>query len=80
MIFDDSVKQNKTLLKSADIWDGIKSKIKAINYYAENCYGKDYIKMKFSSDENLPLNKPLKFHTVTIAFSSAFEKGGKLFP
>ena len=31
MIFDDSVNENKVLLKkSADVWDGIKSEIKAI--------------------------------------------------
>ena len=25
-------------------------------------YAKDYMKIKFSSDDNLPLNKPLKFY------------------
>ena len=32
LIFDDSVNENKALLKKyADVWDGIKSEIKAIN-------------------------------------------------
>ena len=80
-IFDDSVNENKWLLKKyADVWNGIKNKIKAINGGEENNYGKDYMKIKFSSDDDLPLNKPLKFHVMTILIRSVFEEGGKLFP
>ena len=65
LIFDDSVNENKKLLKKyADVWVGIKNKIKTINGGKENDYGKDY--MKFNFDDHLPLNKPLKFHAMTI--------------
>ena len=37
------------------------------------------MKIKFNSDNNLPLNKPLKFHAKTIIIRSVFEKGGKLY-
>ena len=37
-------------------------------------------KIKFNSDEDLPLKKPLKFHAMTIIIRSVFEKGGKLYP
>ena len=60
--------------------DGIKSKIKAINVGEENDYGKDYIKIKFNSDDDLPLNKPLKFYAMTIFIRSVFEEDGKLYP
>ena len=30
-IFDDSVNENKGLLKKVDVWDGIKNEIKALN-------------------------------------------------
>ena len=81
LIFDDSVYENKGLLKKyADAWDGIKNEIKAINDGKENDYGKDYMKIKFNSDDNLSLNKPLKFHAMTIAIWSVFEEGGKLYP
>ena len=43
-------------------------------------YEKDYIKIKFNSDDDLPLNKPLKFHNMTITIRSAFEEHGKLYP
>ena len=80
LIFDDSVIENKGLLKKyADVWDGIKDKIKAINGVEENHYGKDYMKIKFNSEDDLPLNKPLKFHAMTIIIRSVFEEGGKLY-
>ena len=80
LIFDDSVNENKALLKKyADVWDGIKNEIKAINGGKENDYGKDYMKIKFNSDDDLPLNKPLKFHAMTIIIRSVFREGGKLY-
>ena len=60
--------------------DGIKNEIKAINGGKENDYGKDYMKIKFNSDNDLPLSKPLKFHAITIIIRSVFEEGGKLYP
>ena len=45
-----------------------------------NDYGKDYMKIKFNSDDDLTLKKPLKFHAFTIFIRSVFEEGGKLYP
>ena len=81
MIFDDTINENKALLKKyADVLDGIKNEIKAINGGKENDYGKDYMKIKFNSDNDLPLRKPLKFHAITIIIRSVFEEVGKLYP
>ena len=58
LIFN-SVDQNKEVLKKyEDVWDVIKNKIKAKNGGEENDHGKDYMKIKFYSDDELPLNKP----------------------
>ena len=77
----DSTDENKELLKKyADVWDGIKNEIKTINGGKENDYGKDYKKIKFNSEDELPLNKSLKFHAMTIIIRSVFEKDGKLYP
>ena len=38
------------------------------------------MKIKFNSDDNLPLNKPLKFHIMTITIRLVFEEDGKLYP
>ena len=80
MIFDGSVNKNEALLKKyADVWDGIKTEIKAINGGKENDYGKDYIKIKFNTDDDLPLSKTLKFHAMAIIIRSVFEEVGKIY-
>ena len=38
------------------------------------------MKIKFDSDDSLPLNKPLKFPTMTIIVTYVFEEHGKLYP
>ena len=54
-------------------------KIKEISN--DDCdYEKDYIKIKFNSDDDLPLNKPLKFHNMTITIRSVFNEDGKPYP
>ena len=76
-VFDDSANENKELLKKdVNVWDGIKNKI---NDTKEKDYEKDYMKTKFNSDDDLPLNKQLKFHNMTITIRSVFEDG-KLYP
>ena len=79
LIFD-STDENKELLKKYnDVWNGIKDKIKEVSS-GECDYEKDYMKIKFNSDDDLPLNKPLKFHLMTITIRSVFEEDGKLYP
>ena len=53
LIFDDSVNENKGLLKKyVDVWDGIKREIK--NGGKENDYGKNHMKIIFNSGDDLP--------------------------
>ena len=37
------------------------------------------MKIKFNSDNDLPLNKPLKFYNMTITMRSVFEDDGKIY-
>ena len=79
LIFD-STDENKELLKKYnDVWNGIKNKIEEVSS-GECDYEKDYMKIKFNSDDDLPLNKQLKFHNMTITIRSVFEEDGKLYP
>ena len=74
LIFD-STDENKELLKKyKDVWNGIKSKIEEVSS-GECDYEKDYLKIKFNSDDSLPLNKRLKFDNTTINIKSVFEVG-----
>ena len=80
LIFD-STDGNKELLKKYNhVFNGIRDEIKTINGSKENDYEKDYMKIAFNSDDDLPLNKPLKFHLMTITIRSVFEEDGKLYP
>ena len=38
------------------------------------------MKINFNSDDDLPLNKLLKFHAMTIIIRSVFQEDGKLYP
>ena len=80
LIFD-STDENKELLKKYnDVWNVIENEIKTINGGKENYYEKDYMKIKFNSDDELPLSKPLKFHLMTITTRSVFEEDDKFYP
>ena len=80
LIFDDSVDEKKELLKKyIDVWDGIKYEIKTINDGKENHYEKNHMKIKFNSDDDLPLNQPLNFYAMTIIIISVFEEDSKLY-
>ena len=79
LVFDSTDKNKELLKKYNDVWNGIKNKIKEVSD-SECDYEKDYMKIKFNSDDDLPLNKPLKFHLMTITIRSVFKEDGKLYP
>ena len=77
LIFDSADKNKELLKKYNDVFSGIRDKIKEIN--SDECdYEKDYMQIKFNSDDNLPLNKRLKFYNITITIKSIFKEDGKL--
>ena len=43
-------------------------------------YGKDFMKIRFNWDDNLPLNKTLKLHNLTVIARSVFKEYGKYYP
>ena len=70
----------KELLKKYNhVRNGIKNKFEEVSS-VEYDYEKDYMKIKFNSDDSLPLNKPLKFHNMTVIIRPVFEEHGKLYP
>ena len=79
MIFDDTDKNKELLEKYDNVFSGIMSKIKKIDDdWLE--YSKGYKKIKFNSDDNLPLNKPLKFYQMTITIRCVISEDNKLYP
>ena len=79
LIFDSADENRELLKKYNDVWNGIRDKIKEVSS-GKYDYENDYMKIKFKSDDNLPLNKPLKYHNMTITIRSVFEEDSKLYP
>ena len=79
LVFDSTDKNKELLKKYSDVFNGIMSKIREIDDdWLE--YAKDYIKIKFSSDDELPLNKSIKFFLMTITIRCVFKEDNKLYP
>ena len=80
LIFDNSFAENKDLLKKyTEFWDAVKQKIKEINGGKETEYRKGYIKIKFYSDDDLPLTEPPIFYEIHIFVRFAFKEDDKLY-
>ena len=73
-------RNSKVFKKYAEIWSGIKDQIEKINGCGLGEYGKDNMKIKFNSDDDLPLNKQIKFLSLVIIVRTVFEEDGKYYP
>ena len=56
LVLASTDKNKEVLTKYTGLWDGIKNLIKKINNKSSK-YGKDFMKIKFSLDDSLLLNK-----------------------
>ena len=70
----------KILAKFTKLWEKIKHLIETINEDKKGEYEKDFMKIKFNSDDNLPLNKMLKLHMLTVIVRSVFKEDDKYYP
>ena len=80
LVFNSTYQNRKVFKKYTELWDGIKNEIKTINGGKEGEYGKDCMKIKIDTDDNLPLKEPLKLRMLTIIVRSVFKGGDKLYP
>ena len=80
LILDDVNKNKDVLKKYKEIWEGIKKEIETINGGEKIQYGKDFKKIRFESNDDLPLNKPIKLRLLTIIIRSVFSEDGKFYP
>ena len=72
-------KNIEVLTKYTELQDKIKNLIEKVNDKPGD-YDEKYMKIKLSSDDNLPLNKILKLHNITIVIRSAFQEDNKYYP
>ena len=71
---------SEVLKKYAEVWSRIKDCIKRINNNKVGEYDKGCMKIKFNTDGDIPLNKQLRFLTITVIIRNIFEKDGKYYP
>ena len=79
LVFDSTDENKEVLKKYTELWDGIKNEIETINGGKKGEYGKDFMKIKFNTDDDLLLNKPLKLHLLTINVRCIFEEDSKFY-
>ena len=76
----DSTDENKKVLaRYKELRDKIKYQIKTINGGETGEYEKDFMNIKFNSDDNLSLNVTLKLHMLAVIVRSVFQEGKKYY-
>ena len=82
--FKEKYREKYLIIDSAEkyeeVWSRIRSKIKTLNDGKELFYEKNYARIGINTDDDLPLNKQLKFPTLTIIIRCVLQKGEKLYP
>ena len=67
--------------KYEKVFDGIKEIIKKVNDYSQPInYDDNYMKFKFNTDDNIPLNKIIYLPTIIITLRSVTKKDDKYYP
>ena len=75
----DTNKNSEVLKKYNQVFNGIKYHINKMND-SDSEYEKDYMKIKFDTDDDIPLNKVLYFPTIAVIIRCVFEQNGKYYP
>ena len=75
-----STDENKDKLKIyQELWNKIRYLIKSITINSDN-YDKKYMKIKFNSDDDLPLKKMVELQNMVIVVRSVFQEDNKYYP
>ena len=72
-------KGDSVLKKYGQVLSGTKHHIKKIDD-SEVVYNTDYMKIKFLSDDSIPLNKLINFLTITVIIRCVFKENGVFYP
>ena len=64
--------------KYEELWEKIRDLIRSITNDSDK-YDEKHMKIKFNSDDSLPLKKMLEFHNLIIVIKSVFIEGNKYY-
>ena len=65
--------------KYEEVWEGVKKEIETINGGKKVEYGQDLKKIRFESNDDLPMNKPIKLRLLAIIIRCVFSEDGKFY-
>ena len=74
LVFDSTDKDKEALKNYKKLWEETKRKLEAINNDEPIEYKKDFMKIKFQSDDDLPWGKTFNILYMIIVVSSILEK------
>ena len=80
LVLDDMDENKEVSNKYEEVSQGVKKEIETINGGKKIEYGKDFEKIRFESNEYLPINTPIKLYLLTIIIRCVFSEGGKFYP
>ena len=79
LVLDDVNENKKVSKKYEEVWEGVKKEIETTNGGKKVEY-KDFQKIRFESNDDLPMIKPTRLRLLTIIIRCAFSEGGKFYP
>ena len=73
--------ENKEVSKKyEEVWESVRKDIEPTNGGEKFEYGKDFKKIRFESNDDLPMNKPITLRLLTIINRCPIGEGGKFYP
>ena len=80
MIFSSTDQNKEVLEKYKELWDEIKNQIGTISGGKPIKHGRDFTKIRFESDDDLPLGKILSILVCIIAVGFVFKEDNNYYP
>ena len=71
--------EKEIINKYEELWNKIRDLIRSISKNSYH-YDEKYIKIKFNSDDGLPLNKTIEIHSIIIVARAVFHENNKYYP
>ena len=80
LIFAPTDKNKEVLENYAELWGEIKDQIEAISDIKPIKYDKDFMKIKFESNDDLPLGRVLSIPVCIVTVGSVFQEDNNYYP
>ena len=80
LVFASTAKNKEVLEKYTELWDEIKNQIETMNGGEPIKHKRDFIKIRFESDNDLPSGKILTIPSIIIVTKSVFQEDNKYYP